>query len=82
MALFFQHIPHIIMLHPHPQPTPSYPAHINQVNLLFGETKEQLEEKTEVLEETELKLHCVTATLDTTKKVCVWGVCVGGCVWV
>lgn len=41
------------------------------MSLLFGETKEQLEERTEVLEVTELKLGCVTATLDATKKVCV-----------
>lgn len=41
------------------------------MNLLFGETKEQLEERTEVLEVTELKLGCVTATLDATKRVCV-----------
>ena len=51
------------------------------MNLLFGETKEQLEERTEVLEVTELKLGCVTATLDATKKVCVC-VCICVCVCV
>ena len=50
---------------------PYGPLPLLQVNLLFGETKEQLDEKTEVLEVTELKLDCVTATLDATKKVCV-----------
>jgi uncharacterized protein YqiB (DUF1249 family) len=56
----------------------AYQEEVEKLNELFTDTKEQLEGRTVALEETQVKLECVSGQLEVTQKVSVEDTCMNG----